>query len=292
MYFTRVYFTDKYCMVKNYTQRGEKIPLRNRIKRMRDTTKAMKRYNNSRRAEKIQLLILNNFEKGYHITLDYPKGQRPETYEQAEKILTTFLHKMSRRLKRKGKQFKYIAVTERGRKAAALHHHMIIERDGEILDEMLSVWGQHMHISVMYEEGQYKDLAEYLVKIETKEELTKGKSKYHRSRNLKKPMERFALVDGILTDSPYVPPGYKLMEHSVVNGFNELIGVRYQKYMLKRLPDPEEELAKKYQEPPKVSESVRNCPKRSKTPNGVTIATKKKESIWKKLGRKIFRRKP
>lgn len=273
MYFMRVYFAGDYVLVKKHTPRG-RFPLKKRLKRMKETPEAVKRYNNKRRAEKIQLLILCNFDKGYHITLDYPKGEKPETYEQAEKNLTDFLHKTSRRLKKKGKQFKYIAVTERGKKAAALHHHMVIENDSDVLAEVLAVWGQYMHISTMYEEGQYKELAEYLVKVETKEELTKGRSKYHRSRNLIKPLEKSALIDRPLTDDPRIPKGYTLIESSLVNGFNEFIGVKHQKFMLKKIPDPEI---------PKMSENVRDCPRRPEV--------YKKGNIFTRLKRKLFGRK-
>lgn len=270
MYFTKVYFAGEYCLVKNHTPLGI-APMRKRIKRMRETPDAVKKYNQKRRAEKIQLLILCNFQEGYHITLDYPQGEKPETYEEAEKILTTFLHKTSRRLKKKGKQFKYIAVTERGKKAAALHHHMVIEKDPDVLAEVLAVWGQHMHISTMYEEGQYKELAEYLVKIETKEELTKGRSKYHRSRNLAKPIEKTARIAGPLPDAPRIPKGYTLIESSLENGFNEFVGVKHQKFMLKRCP--------------KASESVRNVRKPHKDK-----AVHKKGTFWTKL-KKILGRK-
>lgn len=260
----------RYVYVKAYTPRGYGAPLKQRIKRMRETPKAMKKYNNAKRAEKLQMLILANFDKGYHITLDYPKGQRPETYDQAEDNLKKCLYKISRRLKRKGKQFKYIAVTERGKRAAALHHHMVIEFDQDVLSELLDVWGQHMHISVMYEEGQYKDLAEYLVKIETKEEQTKGKSKYHRSRNLTKPLEKSALVEGQIRDAPFIPKGFELVPGSLVNGLNEVIGVRYQKYMLQRIPEA-------------AGPEPRSAPKEEQK-------CRKKESIWSRIKKRILGR--
>lgn len=267
MYVTRAYYAGDYILVKNHTPM-RKLPLGQRIKRWRETSKAMDKYNNLRRAEKLQLLILNNFDKGYHVSLDYAKGMKPETYEEAEKKLTTCLHKVSRRLKRKGIPFKYIAVTERGKRAAALHHHLVIEHDADVLAELLSVWGNRMHISVMYEDGQYRDLAEYLVKKETKEEQGKGKAKYHRSRNLKEPLERKADIDANLTDEPYVPEGYELME--VENGYNETVGVRWQRYLLRRIQEP------KAREKKVGIRGEQKCIKR--------------ESIWQKIKRKIFGR--
>lgn len=280
MYLMRVFFLDNnYCYVKSCTPKGYGAPLRQRIKRMRETPKAMIKYNNSKRAEKLQLLILNNFNKGYHVTLDYPKGQKPETYEEAEKNLTTCLHKVSRRLKKQGKEFKYIAVTERGKKAAALHHHMVIERDPEVVSQLFDIWGDHIHMSVMYEEGLYKELADYLVKVETKEEQTKGKSKYHRSRNLKKPIEKSAIVSGSIKDEPPVPQGYELIENTLINGFNEVVGVRYQHYMLRRIDTPQNS------EQTVLNKCIKGAEKVSKK-------CTKKESIWSRIKNKLLRRRP
>ncbi len=268
MYMMHQYWMGRYVYVKAYTPKAFGAPLKSRMKKMRETPEAMKKYNNQKRSEKLQMLILTNFDKGYHVTLDYPKGQKPETYEQAEKNLTTTLYKVSRRLKKQGKKFKYLAVTERGKRAAALHHHLIIEHDQDILHELLETWGQHVHISVMYEEGQYKDLADYFIKMETKEEQTKGKSKYHRSRNLDKPVERKLMITGELRDEPFVPKGFELMDGSLINGQNDMIGIRYQHYMLRRLPEAEA---------PRQEKEEAKCIKRG--------------SIWRRLKNKLFGRK-
>ena len=234
MYITKMHRAGDYVLIQNYSPRGFGAPGRKREKRMRDTPKAMAKYNNHKRADKLQLLIISNFDKGYHLTLDYQKGSRPETYEEAETILRKFLYKMSRRQKKQNKKFKYIAITERGRKQAALHHHMIIESDPYLLKDITEVWGNHIKVSQMYEEGAYKDLAEYFCKIETKEEQTKGKSKYHRSRNLIEPQVKTAFMAGGIKDEPNIPKGYEVIPDSLVNGFNDIVGIKYQRYMLKK----------------------------------------------------------
>lgn len=251
MYITKWSQAGEYIFIKNYSPRSYGAPAKRRIRRMRDTPKAMEKYNNHKRAEKLQMLMILNFDKGYHVTLDYPKGQRPGTYEEAEKNLKKALYKVSRRLKKEGIRFKYIAVTERGKRAAALHHHVIIENDQRILEELMAVWGNHIKMSRMYEEGAYKDLAEYIIKVETKEEQTKGKAKYHRSRNLKEPTVRVALIPGAIKDDPQIPQGYELDQESVVNGYNEILGIRYQSYMVKRSEVPEFK-----KDPPKEPKSV------------------------------------
>ena len=138
------------------------------------------------------------------------------------------------------KPFKYIAITERGKRREALHHHMIIEGDPFLIREITRLWGNHIKISQMYEEGAYKDLAEYFTKIETKEEQIKGRSKYHRSRNLKEPEVKTRIVAGGIPSEPLVPKQYDLIRDSEVSGFNEHIGIRFQKYMVKKRPKPPE----------------------------------------------------
>lgn len=234
MYINKIQMAGEYALICNYTPRGFGAPSRKRRAKLNETPKAMAKYNNHKRAEKLQLLMILNFDRGYHITLDYPKDNRPQTYEEAEKNLMKCLYKISRRLKRQNKKFKYIAITERGKIREALHHHMVIEKDPFILEELTSIWGNHIKISQMYEEGAYKDLAEYFCKIETKEEQTKGRSKYHRSRNLKEPQIKSRIVAGPLKDEPIIPEGYELIPDSVVNGFNEFAGIRFQRYMIRK----------------------------------------------------------
>lgn len=234
MYITKLVKAGDYVLIKSYTPRLYGAPGRKRQKRMRDTPKAMEKYNNHKRSEKLQMLMILNFDEGYHVVLDYPKDNRPETYEEAEKNLTKCLHKVARRLKKKGIPFRYIAVTERGKRAAALHHHLVIEDDHEVMQELMSAWGNHIKFNHMYKDGAYKDLADYLTKIETKEENTKGRSKYHRSRNLKEPETKIVVMAGTIKDDPKIPEGYELVQNTLSNGFNEAYNVRYQSYMIKK----------------------------------------------------------
>lgn len=271
MYVMKITTAGRYRYIKCYTPLCSKASGK-RNQRMNESPEAVKKYNNERRSEKLQLLIIANFDKGYHLTLDYPKGQKPETYEEAEDNLKKTLYAVSRRLKKIGKKFKYIAVTERGKKAAALHHHLIIEHDPDVMDELLAVWGQRIHASVMYQDGQYKELADYIVKMETKEEQTKGKSKYHRSRNLDKPVERRHFIRGPLLDEPYVPKGFQLIRESFRAGENEVLHIKWQKYMVEKMPS-------KPLKPVKTKEAPKECTKR--------------ESIFdvaKRVAKKLFRR--
>ena len=244
MFICKIHSAGAYLLMQQYTPKSFGAPSRSRQKKSKETPKAMAKYNNQKRAEKLQLLMIANFDGGFHVVLDYPKENRPETYKAAEDNLKKTLYKVSRRLKSQGKQFKYIAITERGKIRAALHHHMIIEDDAQVMQELKLAWGQHIKFFQMYEEGAYKDLAEYFCKLETKEEQTKGKSKYHRSRNLIEPVTRTYFMAGQIQNEPYVPKGFEIEPGTFKNGFNEVIGVRYQSYLLHKIPEPKDKKSK------------------------------------------------
>ena len=245
MFISKYSKAGDYIFIKNFSPRNYGAPARKRVKRDKGTPKAMEKYNQFKRSEKLQMLMILNFDKGFHVILDYPKGAKPQTYEEAEKNLMKCLHKVSRRLKKKGKRFKYIAVTERGKKAAALHHHVIIEGFSEYVEELISVWGPHIKFFQMYEEGAYKDLADYILKAETKEEQAKGASRYHRSRNLKEPIVRASFISGAIKDDPDIPKGYHLVQGTLVNGYNEVLGIRHQSYVVKKMCTPDEKKVQK-----------------------------------------------
>lgn len=232
MYVHKEIDAGDYVLIKNYTPVGGSSGKRG--KREKPTSESRKKLNDKKRAEKIQLLILANFERGYHIILDYPRFEHPQTYEEADRNLTKFLHKMSRKYKKQEKRFKYLATTERGKRKAVLHHHMIVQSMPGILEDITEEWGCHIKYFKMYEEGAYKELAEYFVKAETKEELSAGKSRFHRSRNLITPRERTEKRDGSFNQEPRCPEGYQLIKESLRNGYNERVGVRYQSYLLKK----------------------------------------------------------
>lgn len=258
MYIHKIQKAGDYVLIKNYTPVGGGVGRRR--SREKPTTEARKKMNDKKRAEKIQLLILANFDKGFHIILDYPKDGRPETYEEADRNLTKFLHKMSRKYKKQGKKFKYLATTERGRKRAALHHHMICESLPGIVEDIAAVWGNHLKIFKMYEDGAYKDLANYFVKAETKEELRAGKSRFHRSRNLITPQERREKREGTFKQEPKAPEGYRIIEGTLKNGYNERVGVRFQSYLLKRDRPRQQATVQKQKETQKSAQKgIKKC---------------------------------
>ena len=203
----------------------------------------IERQNRTNREKKIQRLILANFDVGdWHLILKYKPGERPDTYEEAQRILKTFLDKLRKEYKKKGYQLKYIAVTERGKKGQALHHHIVIQdiNTPEIstVNLIKKMWPGFKTFIDLYEDGNFENLAQYIVKIESKEEQEKGKATYSRSRNLIIPKpKRKKLRRRKWPEDPKPKKGYMILKDTVYNGINPVTMYPYQHYSMQRI-DP------------------------------------------------------
>lgn len=218
-----------------YGAPGEK-----REKKKKPTPEDVRRQNERNRWRKVQRLILMNFKEGdWHLILKYRLGERPETCAEAKAQLRKFLNRMREAYRKAGIPFKWIAVTERGKRGHVLHHHLVVEdihRDG--IDTVKLVKKLWIHgsgfFSSLYDDGEYEKLAEYIVKAETKEEG--GWCTYSRSRNLKPPVKTVERVyRRRWRNPPVAPKGWYVVKDSVYNGENPVTGHPYQHYTIKKL---------------------------------------------------------
>lgn len=241
MYIRNEYDLGRVIQVEHYYPGNFGAPGKPRQPKRKRTPEDIERQNRTNRAKKIQRIILANFKEGdWHLILKYKPGERPETYERAKKNLKNFLDKIRRVYKKKGYQLKFIAVTERGKKGQALHHHIIIEDihtpDFNTVDLIKKMWPGFKTFIDLYEDGDYENLAEYIVKIETKEEEEKGKATYSRSRNLIIPKpKRKKLLRRKWPDEPKPKKGYMIIPSTVYNGINPVTMYPYQHYSMKRI---------------------------------------------------------
>lgn len=223
------------CIPGNYGAPGKK-----RNKKRKRTPEEIRKQNEKNRWRRLQRIILANFRPGdWHLILNYGKGNRPETYEEAKAQRKKFLDRMREAYKKAGIPFKWIIVTERGKKKQMLHHHLIIEdinRDGiSTMDLVKRLWeyGNQFFVS-LYEDGEYEKLAEYIVKSETKEES--GWCTYSRSRNLTVPQPKVEIKHHRRWRNPPVAPrGWYVVKDSIWNGENPVTGQPVQHYTLKKL---------------------------------------------------------
>lgn len=232
MYIKKTYRYGEYVEIHKYyptrTAAGK------RAKKANGTREEVELQNRKNRERKLQRLILGNFRKGdWHLTLTYEKSKRPETAKDAKAIMQRFCRKMKTELRKNGYEFKYIYVTERGKRGAC-HHHMIVEDLPGMKDLIMKYWtfGSRFFTPI-YAEGECEQLAAYLLKHDTKEELQGGT--YTRSRNLVEPsVEKEIVYARSWAAEPKQLKGYQLLKDSVVNGFNACTGMPVQRYMMKK----------------------------------------------------------
>lgn len=244
MYVKKTYNLGKHkdiIEVHNFYPGNYGAPGKKREKKEKASPEAIKKQNHVNRVRKIQRLILGNFKAGdWHIVLKYKKELRPDDFKEAKEQLSTFFKKVRLELKKYSISFKYIGVTEMGKKGSALHHHIIVENitDSVNMLKLIRKYWIYGHIALtdLYEEGAYQRLAEYIVKAETKD--PEGKSSYKRSRgNLIEPQAESKIMRRkSWPKEPRPKKGYYIIADSVVSGENPVTGYPYQRYMMQRLP--------------------------------------------------------
>ncbi len=241
MYTREIWRLGVVVQVKNFFKGNQGAPGKKRAEKKKRTPEEMRRQNETNKWRKLQRIILKNFKAGdWHLILKYKKGTAPEDYKEAVDQRQDFVGRMRKAYKKAGIGFKWIAVTERGKKGQILHHHLIIEdvTENGILTVQLvkQFWAYgHAFFVSLYEDGEYQKLAEYIVKAETKEEA--GWCTYSRSRNLVIPEpERRQMKRRIWPEEPRAPKGWYVVKESIVNGRNPYTDRPYQCYDLKRLP--------------------------------------------------------
>ena len=219
-------------IVNRYPSRAG-APGERREEKRKKTPEEMERANLRNRVKNLQRLILANFEEGdFHLVLKYKEA--PATYAEAKKDLQRFLASMRRACKKEGYEFKYIGVTERGKRKAVLHHHLIIEDRPGMKELVRRYWKGHCAWHDLYEDGDFENLAAYIVKKETKEE-NEGTT-YTRSRNLRIPkVKKVTYKRRVWPEDPKPRKGWYIVKGSVVNAVNAFTGRPYQNYLTRQV---------------------------------------------------------
>ena len=219
-------------------------PGKARRKKGARTEAQAKKSNEKSRARRMQRLFLANFTKGdLHVIMNFLPGKEPATYEDARKGLRDFLRRLRRYYNARGHELKCVAVTERGKRKAVLHHHLVINSiDDNNLCTMPAItacWNEgKVTSSPMYEDGNFEQLADYILKAGGKEENCGAA--YYRSRNLKEPEPERILKIGNVPAEQTAPAGWHVVKDSVEEGVNPYSQKRYQRYLLRRNTRPEE----------------------------------------------------
>lgn len=241
MYSKVVYDMGEYVDVEIYHPGNYGNPGQPRKKRLLPTCKSKKVANQRAKERRMKRLLLMNFKPGdWHIVLHYRDKTLPPDFKTGKANINKFLRRIKRIYKKAGHPFKYIVVTEAGSRTQALHHHIIIEdiitpelNTTQIIKELWTKEYGVVHFNAMYEDGHFKELAEYLVKQETKDKHEQNS--YSRSRNLLSPEVKKELVHKKTWDrSPQAGKGYEVIKESVENIVNPISGYPYQRYTMKK----------------------------------------------------------
>lgn len=142
-----------------------------------------------------------------------------------------------------GRELKYIHVTEHLR--TTLHHHLIVQHcDTRIISQLWKEEPSHLRASFhpLDDSGQYKRLAEYLIK-ETAKTFRSGESAYRKrfcdSRNLLHPKPKTKKIKAqAWRAAPVALRGYMLETDSIETGTNPFTGLLWQKYSMVQIPPP------------------------------------------------------
>ncbi|MCI1959161.1 MAG: hypothetical protein LKJ25_06015 [Clostridia bacterium] len=182
-----------------------------------------------------------NFKGGdYHLVLTYKKELRP-TPKFAKKYIKKFLRALRKEYKKIGSELKYFQVTEYKNKA--IHHHLVINSvEGVSIDKVVNrLWNYgRVKFSILDDTGQYKQLAEYLIKETSKTFREKDGGQMQRwscSKNLIIPKPKVEKINAkTWSDNPKPKKGYYIEKDSVYNGTNPFTGGIYQRYTMIKLP--------------------------------------------------------
>ncbi|WP_312644007.1 hypothetical protein [Hydrogenoanaerobacterium sp.] len=192
--------------------------------------------NNQRLAEDtLRQLINENFKHGdLHTTLKFFPPQRPKDPKEAQKHVQKWIRRMQTRLKKLEIEFKYIYAVEIGKKGA-VHIHVIMNYvDIRIVREL---WTHGtIYFVPLYSEGQYRELANYIIKQTSEMYKQKGWTgrRYTPSKNLSKPkVEKRRVNAKTWREEPKPPKGYIFdSTFPLENGVCEVTGLTYQRYGL------------------------------------------------------------
>lgn len=200
-----------------------------REKKKKPTPEQVKALNQRNRVRDIRHLIRMNFdEHDLWITLTYKKDERPPNMEAAKKEAALFRKRLKRAYDKAGIPMKWIQKTEIGKKGA-VHHHMLLNRITD-LDKTLAQKWKHgrVHITMLYKEGGFEKLAEYIGKQEGAEH------DYSRSRNLKKPKKKKETMRRLTFDRMPKKKGYEIEKGSMVEGISPM-GWPFRQYRMNRV---------------------------------------------------------
>jgi len=216
-------------------------PGMSRKKKRKKTPDEMAAQNLWRKTRDLRRLLELNFRGGdWHVTLTCRKDERPAA-EEAPARIRAFRDSLRKKYRKLGWELKYIIVCGIGERGA-IHWHMVINNEqnaehstAELIRKLWTLG--RAYFSQLDDSGEYKALAEYLLKQSAEKAGGEKieKLSYMPSRNLTRPVERTEKIRAkSWRKEPPIPEGWELVPGSLVNGINKYNGYPYQHYTIRR----------------------------------------------------------
>lgn len=222
-----------------YRYNGSGGICRKRGKREKPTKEAQKVVNWRRRCKKLTRILNANFSgDDYYITLTYKKEERPDGTGELRKQIRNLLDRLRKIQLRDGNKLKYVWTAEVGKRGAT-HIHIVANKID--IKKVRDTWIYgFIDVKPLDTSGQYRKLAEYLIKYSEDTEKNIGTmvgNRYNPSRNLKQPVPDREVIKSRkrLPETIRVPSGWYLDKESVRSGIHEFTGMEYLSYTLIKL---------------------------------------------------------
>ena len=209
-----------------------------RQRRKKPTPEQMEKVNQYNRAKKVRMKLLHHFEPGdYFATLTCRADERPADMAEAKKWFAAAVRVIRREYKKRGYVLKWIRNIEVGSRGA-WHIHVIINRIPDTDLILKKAWPHGKVVSqLLYEQGGYKRLADYITKNERTDSRL-AESHFMTSRNLPLPEPEEKVYRRWHTwHTIRVPKGYYVDSDSFREGINPVTGYPYRTYTLLKLED-------------------------------------------------------
>lgn len=207
-----------------------------REKKKKLTPAQMKAVNQKNKEKRCRRRLRKYFqENDYFVCLTYRKEERPSNMAEAKKDFSDTLRRIRREYAKAGYKVKWIRNIEVGTRNA-WHIHLVINRIPDTDLILRNAWKKGKVIcQLMYEKGEFKDLAAYLTKTpETDKRLRE--SDHDTSKKLPLPDPKKKIYMHWRTwNKIRVSKGYYIDKDSVYEGVNPVTGYPFREYTLLKI---------------------------------------------------------
>ncbi len=219
--------------VEEYATGKFGAPGEKRKKREKPTPELMEKRNQHRKEKLARRRLRKYFRKNdYLVDLTYRRDARPGNIKQAKEQFRIFLRQVRREYRKRGQELRWLRNIEVGTKGA-WHIHLCINRIPETDLILADAWKHgKVYFQLMYERGEFRELAAYITKTPKTDPRLK-ESSYSASRNMPlPPPDEKTYRRWKPWEKVKIPDGYYVDMDSFKEGTNPFTGRKYRIYTL------------------------------------------------------------